>query len=177
MESAPPHPETVLLLTALSVEAWRNETPSNWEAAQNYAQAAVDMAEMLDDPVLLSRALGALANVLDGRSLLRQHLEVAKKRLEISQDPAFADPRERIDVLRGIGLAWMYVGEYRQARPFLEEAGEKAISMQVTDQIANTLGIRAQCLFREDRWDDVLMVEKQWRDLEMKHTRERVGET
>jgi class 3 adenylate cyclase/tetratricopeptide (TPR) repeat protein len=177
MESAPPHPETVLLLTALSVEAWRNEIPSNWEAAQKYAQAAVDMAEMLDDPVLLSRALGALANVLDGRSLLRQHLEVAKKRLEISQDPAFADPRERIDVLRGIGLAWMYVGEYSQARPFLEEAGEKAIIMQVTDQIANTLGIRAQCLFREDRWDEVLMVEKQWRDLELKHTRERVGET
>jgi hypothetical protein len=71
----------------------------------------------------------------------------------------------------------MYVGEYKQARPYLEEAADYAIRMQATDQIANTLGIRAQCLFREDRWDDVLAVEKQWRDLELTHTRERVGET
>ncbi|MFN2262685.1 MAG: adenylate/guanylate cyclase domain-containing protein [Anaerolineales bacterium] len=177
LESAPPHPETVLLLTALSVEAWRNEMPSNWEAAQKYAQAAVDMAELLDDPVLLSRSLGALANVLDGRSLLRQHLEVAMQRLEISQDADFSDPRERIDVLRGAGLALMYVGEYSQARPYLEEARDAATHMQVTDQIANTLGIQAQCLFREDRWDGVLEIEKQWRDLELRHTRERVGET
>jgi tetratricopeptide (TPR) repeat protein len=159
------------------VEAWRNQTPADWAAAQKYAQAAVDMAEKLDDPVLLSRAMGALANVLDGRSLLRQHLDVAMQRLKISQDKAFADPRERLDVLRGAGLALMYVGEYRQARPYLEEAGDYAIRMQATDQIANTLGIRAQCLFREDRWDDVLEIEKQWRDLEMTHTRERVGET
>ena len=177
MKSSPPHPETVLLLTALSVEAWRNQSPADWDAAQNYAQAAVDMAEKLDDAVLHSRAMGALANVLDGRSLLRQHLQVAMQRLEISRDPAFADPRERIDVLRGAGLALMYVGEYRQARPFLEEAGDHASRMQATDQIANTLGIQAQCLFREDRWDDVLEIEKQWRDLEMTHTRERVGET
>jgi tetratricopeptide (TPR) repeat protein len=174
---AEPHPETVLLLTALSVEAWRNEMPSDWGAAQDYAQEAVDMAEKLDDPVLLSRALGALVNVLDGRSLLRQHLQVALQRLEISQDAAFDDPRERIDVLRGAGLAHMYVGEYQQARPFLEEARAAATQMQVTDQIANTLGIQAQCFFREDRWEDVLQIEKQWRDLELQHTRERVGET
>lgn len=177
MENSSPHPETVLLLTALSVEAWRNQSPANWDTAQKYAQAAVDMAEKLDDPVLLSRAMGALANVLDGRSLLRQHLDVAMRRLEISRDKEFANPRERLDVLRGAGLALMYVGEYRQARPYLEEAGDYATRMQATDQIANTLGIRAQCLFREDRWDEVLEIETQWRDLEMTHTRERVGET
>ena len=177
MENSSPHPETVLLLTALSVEAWRNQSPANWDQAQKYAQAAVDMAEKLDDPILLSRALGALANVLDGRSLLRQHLDVAMRRLEISRDKEFADPRERLDVLRGAGLALMYVGEYKPARPYLEEAGNYATRMQATDQIANTLGIRAQCLFREDRWDEVLEIETQWRELEMTHTRERVGET
>ena len=177
MENSSPHRETVLLLAALSVEAWRNQSPANWDAAQKYAQAAVDMAEKLDDPVLLSRAMGALANVLDGRSLLRQHLEVALQRVEISQDKGFANPRERLDVLRGAGLALMYVGDYQQARPYLEEAGDYAMRMQATDQIANTLGIRAQCYFREDRWDDVLEIEKQWRDLELSHTRERVGET
>jgi class 3 adenylate cyclase/tetratricopeptide (TPR) repeat protein len=177
MEGAPPHPETVLLLAALSIEAWRNQSPANWDAAQNYAQSAVDMAELLEDPILLSRSMGALANVLDGRSLLQEHLEVAMRRLEISQDPSFSDPRERIDILRGAGLALMYVGEYRQAQPYLEEAEDFAIRVQATDQIANTLGIQAQCLFREDRWDDVLAIEEKWRDLELRHTRERVGET
>jgi tetratricopeptide (TPR) repeat protein len=177
MEDSPPHPETVLLLTALSVEAWRNQSPANWEAAQSYAQSAVDMAEQLDDPVLLSRSMGALANVLDGRSLLREHLEVAMRRLEISRDPSFSDPRERIDILRGAGLALMYVGDYRQARPYLEEAEDYATRILATDQIANTLGIQAQCFFREDRWDEVLTIEEKWRDLELRHTRERVGET
>jgi class 3 adenylate cyclase/tetratricopeptide (TPR) repeat protein len=177
MEGAPPHSETVLLLTALSVQAWRNQSPANWDAAQNYAQSAVDMAELLDDPVLLSRSLGALANVLDGRSLLQEHLEVSMRRLEIGQEPTFSDPREKIDILRGAGLALMYVGEYRQAQPYLEEAEGFASRVQATDQIANTLGIQAQCLFREDRWDDVLAIEEKWRDLELHHTRERVGET
>jgi class 3 adenylate cyclase/tetratricopeptide (TPR) repeat protein len=177
MEGAPPHSETVLLLTALSVEAWRNESPANWDAAQDYAQSAVDMAGLLDDPVLLSRSMGALANVLDGRSLLQEHLKIAMRRLEISQDPSFSDPRERIDILRGAGLALMYVGQYRQAQPYLKEAADFATRVQATDQIANTLGIQAQCLFREDRWDDVLAIEEKWRDLELRHTRERVGET
>ncbi len=177
MEDAPPHPETVLLLSALSVEAWRNQSPANWDAAQSYAQSAVDMAEQLDDPVLLSRSLGALANVLDGRSLLREHLEIAMRRLEISRDSSFSDPRERIDILRGAGLALMYVGDYRQARPYLEEAEDYATRIQATDQIANTLGLQAQCYFREDHWDDVLAIEEKWRDLEQRHTRERVGET
>jgi len=177
MESAPPHPETVLLLTALSVEAWRNQSPSDWDSAQHFAQSAVDMAEELDDRVLLSGALGALANVLDGRSLLRQHLQVAMRRLEIGQDPSFPDPREQIDSLRGAGLALMYVGEYRQAQPYLEDAEEHARRIQATDQIANTLGIQAQSMFRADRWDEVLAIEEKWRDLELSHTRERVGET
>ena len=135
------------------------------------------MAEQLDDKVLLSHALGSLANVLDGRSLLREHLEVAQRRLEIGQDPDFADMREKIDILRGIGVALMYVGEYTQALPHLEEAASLAERIQATDQLANAHGIRAQCLFRLDRWDEVLEVEEVWRELERLYSRERVGET
>jgi tetratricopeptide (TPR) repeat protein len=177
MEGKPPHKETVLLLVALSVEAWRNQSPPDWDAAQHFTEAAVEMAKELDDLPLLSRALGALDNVLDGRSLLRQHLEVAMRRLEISQDPTFEEPREKIDALRGAGVAMMYVGEYKQALPHLKEAEDLAIQVQATDQIANSLGIQAQCLFRADRWDEVLEIEEKWRDLEFTHTRERVGET
>ena len=177
IDAEPPNPEIVLLLAAVSANAWRVQSPPDWDAAQRYAQSAVDMAEDLDDPVLLSRALGTLANVLDGRSLLREHLQVALRRLEISQDAHFPEPREKIDALRGVGVAMMYVGEYEQALPHLEEAEELAIHVQATDQIANSLGIQAQCLFRSDRWDEVLAIESKWRDLEFTHTRERVGET
>ena len=71
----------------------------------------------------------------------------------------------------------MYVGEYDQALPYLTEAAGIATRIQATDQIANALGIQAQCLFRMDRWDEVLAIEEEWRDLEKRYARERVGET
>ena len=177
MEGEPPHLETVRLLVALSADAWRVQTPPDWAAAQYFSNAAVDMAGQLADPVLLSQALGALANVLDGQSLLRDHLQVAQRRLEICQDTRFEDQREKIDALRGVGAAWMYVGEYSQALPHLAAAQDLATRIQATDQIANALGIQAQCLFRADRWDEVLATETKWRDLEQRYSRERVGET
>ena len=39
------------------------------------------------------------------------------------------------------------------------------------------MGIKAQCLFRLERWDEVLEIENQWRDLEENYARERIGET
>jgi class 3 adenylate cyclase/tetratricopeptide (TPR) repeat protein len=172
-----PHLETVRALVALSTDAWRIQEPANWDDAQRYAQAAVDLAERLDSAVDLSQAQGALANVLDGRSRLREHLEVAERRLEITRQPGFDDLRENLDALRGVGAARMYVGEYKEALPYLEEAEEIATRVQAADQIANALGLQAQCLFRMDRWDDVLVLEAKWRDLEDQHTRERIGET
>jgi hypothetical protein len=177
MADEPPNAETVLSLVALSVDAWRVQTPADWESAQHYAQNAVTMAEQLEDAPLLSQALGALANVLDGRSKLREHLQVAQKRLEVTQGEQFEDIRERIDALRGIGVGSMYVGKYDQALPYLEQATELAVEIQAMDQIANAVGIQAQCLFRMDRWDDVLAIEERWRDLEKSHSRQRIGET
>ena len=171
------HPETVRSLVVLSIDAWRIQQPPDWEAAQEYAGEAVSMAEKLDDPVLLSKSLGALANVLDGRSLLRDHLAISERRLALCQEDHFEDIREKIDALRGAGVGLMYVGEYDQALPYLDEASELATTIEATDQIANALGIKAQCLFRLDRWDEVLSVEDAWRDLEQRYPRERIGET
>ena len=70
------------------------------------------MAEELGDPVVLSRALGALGNVLDGRSLLRDHLQVTFRRLEASMDSGADDLIERIDAVSGAGMALMYVGGF-----------------------------------------------------------------
>jgi tetratricopeptide (TPR) repeat protein len=177
LEDELPHSETVHLLVALSTEAWRVQTPPDWESVQGYAQDAVIMAEKLDDAVLLSQSLGVLANALDGRSLLRQHVNVAQRRLEITEAEGFDDIREKIDAQRGIGVALMYVGEYAEALPYLDEATALATRIRATDQIANALGIKAQCLFRMDRWDAVLETEKQWRELEGSYSRERIGET
>jgi hypothetical protein len=175
--SESPDSETVLLLIALSVDAWRIEEPPQWDRAQQFAQSAVDMAGALDDSVLLCKALGALANVLDGRSLLRQHYEVAQRRLAITEEETFNDVLEQIDALRGAGVAHMYIGEYDLALPHLAGAEKLARQVRAVDQIVNAVGIRAQCMFRSDRWDGVLETEETWRELERKYTRERTGET
>jgi tetratricopeptide (TPR) repeat protein len=169
--------ETVYSLVTLSVDAWRVQMPSDWEAAQRFAEEAVRMAEQLDNAVLLSHALGALANILDGRSKLREHAAVAQRRLEVTQAAGFDSAREQLDALRGQGVALMYVGEYQEALPYLEEATQRARDMHAMDQVANALGTRAQCLFRMDRWDEVLAIEAEWRALERAYSRERIGET
>jgi hypothetical protein len=115
--------------------------------------------------------------VLDGRSLLREHLHVAQKRLEISQDPRADDLGESIDALSGVGMALMYVGEYAQAMPHLQEAEILAASVQAIGQQAAALSLQGQCWFRLDRWDEVFATEERWRDLERRYTRQRVGAT
>jgi tetratricopeptide (TPR) repeat protein len=177
LESEPPHLETVRVLVALSTDAWRIQEPPDWEMAQQYAQAAVDMTERLESQVEQSKALGALATVLDGRSLLREHLKVTQQRLAICRQPGFDDVSEITEALRSTGAALMYVGEYEQAVSLLQEAEDLAVRTQIIEQQANALGLQAQCWFRLDRWDEVLTTEEKWRDLERRYSRERVGET
>ncbi len=167
----------VRALATLSFEAWRSRVPPDWERAQRFAQAAVDMAEELAEPVVLSRALGALCNVLDGQSLLRDHLQFALRRLEVSADPRADDPIERIDAISGAGMALMYVGEYERAIPQLQEAEALALKAQSIGQQTAAIGLQSQCAFRLDRWDDVLALEEKWRELERRYPRQRVGPT
>ena len=97
--------------------------------------------------------------------------------MELSFNNSQISEHEKIDAYRGIGQALMYVGEYAEAIPFLDETIAMAVNVRAPDQIANAVGIKAQCLFRMDRWDEVLELEKEWRDLDSRYTRERVGET
>ena len=172
-----PNTDVVRALATLSFEAWRSRLPPDWERAQRFAQSAVDMAEELAEPVVLSRALGALCNVLDGQSLLRDHLQFALRRLEVSSDSRVNNPMERIDAVSGAGMALMYVGEYEQAIPHLQEAEALAIKAQSIGQQTAAIGLQSQCAFRLDRWNDVLALEDKWRELERRYPRQRVGPT
>lgn len=151
--------------------------PPDWERAQQFAQSAVYIAEQLAEPVVLSRALGALCNVLDGQSLLREHLQVALRRLESASDPRVDDPIERIDALNATGMALMYVGEYEQAIAYLQEAEALALNAQLIGQQTAAIGLQSQCAFRLDRWDEVITLEDKWRELERRYPRQRVGPT
>lgn len=172
-----PNVESVEALAALSMDAWRIESPPDWDTAQRFAEQAVKMAEQMDRPVVLSHALDALASVYDGRSRLREHLEIVLRRLAITQDSRFDDLREKIDALRGVGQAHMYVGEYRQALPHLNEAENLADSIQAYELLTFAMSIETQCQLRLDQWDEVLKIEQRWRDLERRYSRERVGAT
>jgi len=177
LEGAPSDPEIVQALGALSIFALRIQSPPDWDAALRFAQDAVKMAESLAAPVILSSALDALANIYDARNRLREHLQMAEQRLTLTQSAVFDDLREKIDALRGMGMAHMYVGEYQIALPFLREAEQLAENIQAYELHTYATGLQAQCLFRLDRWDDVLELEKKWRTLEQRYSREQVGVT
>jgi hypothetical protein len=177
IQGAAPQAEMAETLTALSMGAWRLPSVPDWDAAEQSALAAVAMAEQLSDPIILSHALDALAGVYDGRSRLREHLQVALRRLAITQSAEFDDRREKIDALRGVGMAQMYLGEYAQALPPLRDAENLAESIQAIELQTHATGLQAQCLFRLDRWDEVLALEKKWRPLVQRYSRERVGVT
>ena len=170
-----PHPETVRLLSVLSVAAWRMRHPPDWQTAAGHARAAVRMAVHLGSPVEHSVALEALGNALFGLGQLRESLEAAEQRLEITRQAAFPDERECLDALRGAACAMVYVGEYEQAIPLLLEAEQAAQRMQSADQIFNVMALLTQCWFRLDCWDEIRSRRGLWQDFERRFPQERTG--
>ena len=177
IDGEPPHTEIVRYLAALSTAAWRILVPPNWEVALRYAQEAVQMAEQLGDHNALSTALGALSVAPFGQGDLRSYTTVALRRVQVNRANPQGELRELVDSLRGAGSALMYVGEYKQALQYLDEAQDLAVRIQAVDEHFNALALKIQCWFRLDRWDDVLAAETEWRDLETRYSRARTGPT
>jgi tetratricopeptide (TPR) repeat protein len=177
MDGEPPHVETVRLLAALSTAAWRILIPPDWEVALRYAQEAVQMAEQLDDHDALSIALGALSVAPFGQGDLRSYTQVALRRVRVNRANPQGEIRELVDSLRGAGSALTYVGEYKEALQYLDEAQSLAVRIQAVDEHFNALALKVQCWFRLDRWDDVLAAESEWRNLESRYGRARTGPT
>jgi tetratricopeptide (TPR) repeat protein len=175
VQGAAPHPETVRLLSVLSLASWRMRHPPDWRTAAGHARAAVRMAEQLPGPVEQSVALEALGNALFGLGQFREGLEAAEQRLEIASRPGFPDERERLDALRGAACAMVYVGEYERAIPLLLEAEQGAQRMQSADQIFNVMALLTHCWVRLDRWDEVRSRAESWEELERRFPQERTG--
>jgi tetratricopeptide (TPR) repeat protein len=170
-----PHPETVRLLSVLSMAAWRMRHPPDWQTAAGHARAAVRMAVPLGSPVEHSVALEALGNALFGLGQLRESLEVAGQRLEITRQPGFPDERECLDALRAAACAMVYVGEYEQAILLLLEAEQSAHRMQSADQIFNVMALLTYCWFRLDRWEEIRSRRDAWEEFERRFPQERTG--
>jgi tetratricopeptide (TPR) repeat protein len=176
-EVEPPHIETVRLLTALSHNAWFKNDPPAWDESEQYARNAVEIAQQLNELVELSAALGALSNVHGGRDQYRKVLDVSLQRLELSREPNFADRHERTNILNNVGSAYIRVGEYEKAIPYLLEAESISNHIQAVGEQVTALKNQAFCNYRLDRWDEVLEIQQKWKSLEHRFSNfyERIG--
>jgi DNA-binding SARP family transcriptional activator len=171
----PPHTEKVRLLAALSRDAWYMRSQIDWTAAEDYATRALDIAEELDQPVEVSVALEALAEIYGLKGMLRERVELCQRRLELSFDPRFTNLKERVNIYLQTGMAFYDVGEYLLALEHLREAESLGRHIWDIPKQADALVRQGQCLFRLDRWDDFLAIETQIRDLESRFTFKRMG--
>lgn len=179
VEDDSPHPEIVRLMTTLANEAWVMHVPPDWNLAEEFALQAVAMAEDIPAETELSAALDALGNVYGGQGKFRERLDVSLQRLALSRSPAFRDLRQKANILQQTGFAYLQVGEYREALPYLFEAEAISAEIQALDQLSRALRHQATCRFRLDEWEKVLEVEEKRLALVEKYPNyhERVGPT
>jgi hypothetical protein len=141
----------------------------DWETADFYAEAAVEMAEHLDAPVELSAALNALATLYKRRGQIRDYLLLEQRRWRLSRDPRFDDLREKIDILVENATAFKQLGQYAQVIPLLLEAENLAVQIHELSDQANILQFQAECWVRLDRWDEVLLAEEKGQALQRRY--------
>jgi predicted ATPase len=174
-ETEPPQLERVRVLTALANIDHGTRLPSALDAAERYAQAAVELAEQLDAPEELVDALDALADVYFERGQSSAHLTVSRRLLALSRDPRFGNLRIRIDILASLANAMIAVGEYAQAIAYLVEAEHLVAQNPALGPPLWTLVGQALCWLRLDRWDELSKLHKKRQDLEKRYSREQFG--
>ncbi len=174
-ENEPPSLEKVRLLTILSTYAQYDRVPVDWDMAEGYARRALEMAEKLNSALALSTALGTLGELYFNRGLWRELVQVCLRRLALSRDPRFNNLQERLPALIDTGQALVRVGEYAQAIPYLLEGERLAGQMQDALMEKYALDERIHCLFRLDRWDEILNLNEKMRDMQQRYPREQIG--
>jgi hypothetical protein len=71
----------------------------------------------------------------------------------------------------------MYLGDYRKAVAYLNEAEDLAVRSNAVDQIFSSAALQQLCYFHLDDWDQALEAEQRWRALMRKFSREQTGPT
>ena len=132
----------------------------DWEAAEQYAQTAVSIAEQLNAPSALSAALNALSVVHVAKGRFRERAQVALRRVELSHLSDFTDQYERFQLLREVGAVLIDIGDYTRALAYLQEAERLADQTHAVSALAASLHLQAICALRLDRWDEVTLADK-----------------
>ena len=138
-------------------------------------RSALEMAEKLDSSLALSMAFATLTDLYFHRRLWRELVQVCLRRLELSRDPRFNNKQERLSALLDAGQALVRVGEYAQAISYLVEGESLAGQLQDALMERYALDERIHCLFRLDRWDEILILEEKMRGMQQRYTREQIG--
>ena len=150
-------------------------SPSALDAAERHAQAAVELGGQLDAPVEMSDALEALARIYYVRGMLPEQLEASRQRLTLSEDPRFRDLRRRSHILESVSDALIAVGKYDQAFSHLLELGDLTSKMGAWTDHIWALSLQALCLFRLDRWEELLRIDEKRQELERHHSSDYLG--
>jgi class 3 adenylate cyclase/tetratricopeptide (TPR) repeat protein len=161
IEGEPPHSEAVRVLLAwfpLKVRTLAGR--QNWDEAEARVTAALKMAEKLDDPVGTAAALARMETIYHRQDRFDEQRAAAMRRLEISRDPRYQDPRSEASALLAIGVALKNSGSFDNAMNYLIEAQELAERIGAIELVADALGAQTECRFRQDRWDDVVAIEE-----------------
>lgn len=170
LKDQPPSLEQSRLLSTLSVYAADVSVPADRDLAEQYARRALEIAEKLDSPADMSAALDALATVYYRRGLLRKSSEILQQRLLV-----VSDTRARAGALIGACDMLDAIGEPAAALPQLLEAQTLAAQMQDAEREMTALRLRILTLLRLDRWDEILALDDQFRDMARQHPQEQVG--
>jgi predicted ATPase len=175
-QGEPPHPEMVrVLLAKFKLETRHVASRLNWDAAAVAAHSAVEIAEQLDDLELLAAALDPFESLHFNQGNINEQVKTGLRRLELIQGLESVDIRSEASVLLGAGVALKNAGKFKEALEHLWQAEVRAREIQATLMQASALGARIECLFRLDRWDEVLDLEIEQQDLHKRYGIARAG--
>lgn len=163
------HPEVSLFYSFLSIVTLTHQVTKDYQLAEKYALLGKEAAINIDNAYVLSVSLGALSSVQNGLKDFHRYLEVCEERSEIVNQDDFEEISEKIDANFQYAVALIGIGKYQKSIPYLE-VSEK-LSADINDlryQIMSMI-YQSRCNFYLDRWDRVLEIELEWRDLKENH--------
>ena len=176
VEGEPASRESVrVMLARFQLKARHVTGRQDWVGAESSAEAALAMAEELDDPALVAASLGAMEAIHHHQNRVDEQVEVASRRLELIRSSESNDLRATADALTSAGVALKNAGRFGDAIVYLDEAKDLATKIQDIGVLADALGAQTECWFRMDRWDEVLQLEEQLLDLHQRYGIARAG--